>query len=157
MLPHIHLILGKDYAERVLPSLGNEVLKATVAQYNADQLLTQRETVCSAIKEALTRRAIEFNIILEDVSITHLTFGTEFTKAVELKQVQHQEAEKAKFVVMRNEEEMKASVIKAEGEAEAAKLISDTTKLYGKSLIELRKIETAKYIASSLANNQNIS
>ncbi len=35
----------QDYDERVLPSIGNEVLKAIVAQYNADQLLTMREKV----------------------------------------------------------------------------------------------------------------
>ena len=39
-LSEIHTNLGPDYAERVLPSIGNEVLKATVAQFNADQLLT---------------------------------------------------------------------------------------------------------------------
>lgn len=35
--------LGVDYDQRVIPSIGNEVLKSVVAQYNADQLLTQRE------------------------------------------------------------------------------------------------------------------
>jgi hypothetical protein len=33
--------LGLDWDERVLPSIGNEVLKAVVAQYQAEQLLTQ--------------------------------------------------------------------------------------------------------------------
>ena len=37
--------LGTDWEERVLPSIGNEVVKAVVAQYNAEQLITQRETV----------------------------------------------------------------------------------------------------------------
>ena len=45
------------------------------------------------------RRASEFNILLEDVSLTHLTFGTEFTKAVEAKQVAQQDAERARFIV----------------------------------------------------------
>ena len=37
--------LGLDYEERVLPSIGNEVLKAVVAQYDADELITMREQV----------------------------------------------------------------------------------------------------------------
>jgi prohibitin 1 len=45
------------------------------------------------------KRAREFNLRLEDVSITHLSFGQEFTNAVEQKQVAQQEAERARFIV----------------------------------------------------------
>ena len=34
-----------DYDERVLPSIGNEVLKSIVAQFDAAELITQREVV----------------------------------------------------------------------------------------------------------------
>ena len=39
--PSVSQNLGTDWDERVLPSIGNEVLKAVVAQYQAEQLLTQ--------------------------------------------------------------------------------------------------------------------
>ena len=86
-LPKIYRTLGTDYDERVLPSIVNEVLKGVVAQYNAASLLTNRETVSLTIRRNLTERAKEFNIIMEDVSITELHFGHEFTQAVEAKQV----------------------------------------------------------------------
>ena len=113
-LPKIYQNLGMDYDERVLPSIGNEVLKSIVAQFDAAELITQREVVCreswmevaretnkncisfffwqvsSRIREDLLQRAGEFNIQLEDVSITHLTFGKEFTQAVEAKQIAQQ-------------------------------------------------------------------
>lgn len=55
--------------------------------------------VSARIREELIKRAGEFNILLEDVSLTHLTFGREFTKAVEEKQIAQQDAERAKFIV----------------------------------------------------------
>ena len=45
-LPKIYQSLGLDYDERVLPSIGNEVLKSIVAQFDAAELITQREVVC---------------------------------------------------------------------------------------------------------------
>lgn len=44
-LSNIYSRLGLDYDERVLPSIGNEVLKATVAQFDAGEIITQRELV----------------------------------------------------------------------------------------------------------------
>jgi prohibitin 1 len=44
-LPQIFSTLGLDYDDRVLPSITNEVLKAVVAQFDAGELITQREMV----------------------------------------------------------------------------------------------------------------
>lgn len=148
--------LGIDYDERVLPSIGNEVLKAIVAQFDAAELITQREAVSNRIRTDLLKRAQEFNIALEDVSITHMTFGKEFTKAVEQKQIAQQEAERARFIVEKAEQERQANVIRAEGEAEAADTISRAIAKSGDGLVMIRRIETQKDIAEALADNPNI-
>ena len=54
-----------------------------------------------------------------------------------------QKAEKAKFDVLRNEWEQKAMILRAEGEAEAATLISVAIEENGTGLLAMRKIETA--------------
>mmetsp|Transcript_1314 Transcript_1314/g.1577 ORF Transcript_1314/g.1577 Transcript_1314/m.1577 type:complete len:279 (+) Transcript_1314:280-1116(+) len=155
-LPKIYQDIGLDFDERVLPSIGNEVLKAVVAQYNADQLLTMREKVSRQIADTLTQRAKNFHLILDDVSITHLTFGKDFTIAVEQKQVALQEAERSKFVVMKAEQEKQVRVIEAEAEAEAAHLISSAINKHGRGLIEVRRIDAAVDVAQSLSTNRQV-
>jgi len=156
-LSQIYRTLGLDYDERVLPSIGNEVLKATVAQFDAAELITQREVVSSRIREDLLKRAREFNIELDDVSITHMTFGKEFTQAVEAKQVAQQEAERAKFIVERSEQERQAAVIRAEGEGEAATIISRALDRAGEGLVQMRRIEAQRDIATTLSKSRNVS
>lgn len=155
-LPIIYRTLGEDFDERVLPSIVNEVLKATVAQFDADQLLTQREKVSRQIREALNERAAQYHLQLDDVSITHLMFSKEFTTAIESKQVAQQDAERSKFVVMKAEQEAKAAIIKAEGEGEAAELISAALKANGPAMIEVKRIEAARDIAATLSSSRNV-
>merc|ERR1712113_174483 len=153
-LPEIYRSLGPDFDEKVLPSIVNEVLKSVVAQYNAAQLLMQRELVSRMIRQRLVERANDFHILLDDVAITHLNFSPEYEKAVEQKQVAQQQAERARYLVLKAQEEKKKTIIHAEGEKESAQMIGDAMKA-NPGFIELRRIEKAKEISGLLATSSN--
>ena len=89
------------------------------------------------------------------VAITDLKFGKEFTAAIESKQVAEQDAERARFLVEKSEQEKRAAIIRAEGESQAAKVISEALHS-SPALVELRRIEAAKDIADTLSKSRNV-
>jgi prohibitin 2 len=68
-LPDIYRRLGMDYDKRIFESLVFEICGAVIAQFNASQLINQRDTISMNMRQRLIERAREFFIDVDDVSI----------------------------------------------------------------------------------------
>ena len=106
------------------------------------------------IRRDLVERAKDFNIILDDVSITDLSFSPQYTAAVESKQVAQQEAQRAAFLVERAVQERQQRIVASEGEAKAATLLGEAMS-ENVGYLKLRRIRAAQKVARVIAQSQN--
>lgn len=123
---NIYKNIGTDYYNTVIIPCITESTKVITAKYSAEDLVSERTNLASAIEEELTSKLALFNVELVSTSIEDMDFTDAFTNAVEEKQVAQQnklraetEAERLKI-----EAEAEAEVKRIEAQAEAdAKLI----------------------------------
>ncbi|KAL1790605.1 prohibitin [Sigmodon hispidus] len=71
-------------------------------------------------------------------------------------QVAQQEAERARFMVEKAEQQKNAPIILAKCDSKVAELIANSLATAGDGLIELRKLEAAEDIAYQLSHSPNI-
>ena len=134
----IYQTIGVEFKERIIDPAIQEVTKAVSAKYSAEELITKRPAVSTAMKEALTERLMASNIAVDAVSIVTFSFSKVFMDAIEAKQTAEQHALKAKRDLDRIKIEAEQKVTAATAEAEALRLQKMNISA---DLIELRKIE----------------
>src|SRR6266536_3052175 len=109
---------GEPYDNLIAPRV-QEALKEVAASMSAEQIVKKREDVkIKALELARTKIGTNFLEVV-DLVLYNLTLSPELEQAIELKMVQEQEAEKAKFTQLKAQIEADTAVIRAKGEAEA--------------------------------------
>ncbi|MGL6340426.1 MAG: prohibitin family protein [Waterburya sp.] len=112
--------------ERIIEPAVEEVLKAVMAEYTAEEIITQRRQVKAEVDTFLTERLTPYHLAVDDISLVHVHFSERFGEAVETKQIAEQEAKRAGFMAIKAAKEAQAKVNLAKGEAEAQGLIQTT-------------------------------
>ncbi|MBD2022050.1 prohibitin family protein [Leptolyngbya sp. FACHB-36] len=120
--------IGDEVAiiDHIIDPAVEEVLKAVMAQYTAEEIITKRGAVKAAVDDQLKLRLANYHIDVDDISLVHVRFSQRFRDAVEAKQVAEQDAKRAEFLAQRAMREAEAKVNLAKGEAEAQRLIRET-------------------------------
>jgi regulator of protease activity HflC (stomatin/prohibitin superfamily) len=115
-----------EIVDRIINPAIEEVLKAVMAKYTAEELITNRGEVKAGVDSLLTTRLTNYHIAVDDISLVHVHFSERFDEAVEAKQIAEQEAKRAEFVAQKATKEAEAKVNIAKGEAEAQRLVRET-------------------------------
>jgi regulator of protease activity HflC (stomatin/prohibitin superfamily) len=115
-----------EIVNRIINPAIEEVLKAVMAKYTAEELITNRGEVKAGVDSLLTTRLTNYHIAVDDISLVHVHFSERFDEAVEAKQIAEQEAKRAEFVALKASKEAEAKVNLAIGEAEAQRLVRET-------------------------------
>ena len=134
----IYRSLRRDYEYRVIQPYIQEAVKSTTANYNAEELITQRPAVRNALQQVVSERLKPLGMNVVQLSITDFQFSSAFQQAIEAKVTAVQQALEAENALQRVEFEAKQQVARARAEAEGLRLQKANIT---KDLIELRKIE----------------
>ena len=147
----IYKTIGTGYFNTVISPRIQEAVKSVIAQYNAENLIANREKLSAEVKEILLEKLALYNIEVLDASIENLDFSDVFTAAVEAKQVAEQTKLKTQIeqeqAIIIAEAEAKRAVIEAEAAAEVKKVEADA-KLYATE----KEAEANAKLAASLTD-----
>ncbi len=130
--------VGAEFKSRVIDPQVQEAVKAISAKYTAEELITKRPQVRDDIKEAMTARLREFDIVVDEFNIIDFAFSDEFNKAIEAKQTAEQNALKAERDLVRIKTEAQQMVTRAKAESDSQRLQRETITPI---LLQLRAIE----------------
>src|ERR671939_956794 len=132
----IYQQLGADYADRIIAPTIQESVKASVAKFNAEELITKRETAKAVIAQAIRNTLSTRDITVETVFITDFKFSEAFANQVEQKVVAFQKCLTeqnnlraiqvvANQTVVQAQAQARSNVARAQGESQAIKIITD--------------------------------
>lgn len=133
--------VGVDYKSIIVEPAIQEAMKATVANYTAEELITKRNEVSEFALDKLSPKLQENGITLTSLNILDLSFSEEFDTAVEQKQIVEQETQKAQYELEKAKVENQKKIENAQADAEVmAAQNSQITDNY----LRLKEIENQK-------------
>ena len=133
--------VGVDYKNIIVEPAIQSVMKDSVANFTAEELITKRSEVAQFALDKLTEKFQNSGITLTGLDILDLSFSEEFDTAVEQKQIVEQETQKAQYELEKARVENQKKIENAQADAEVmAAQNSQITDNY----LRLKEIENQK-------------
>lgn len=128
----------QNIVSKIIAPQTQESFKIAAARRTVEEAITKRNELKQDFDEALGERLNKYGILVLDTSVVDLNFSTEFSKAVEEKQIAEQRAQRAVYIAREAEQEAEATINRAKGQAEAQRLLRETltSELLQKQAIE---------------------
>ncbi|HYT45489.1 MAG TPA: prohibitin family protein, partial [Methylomirabilota bacterium] len=135
----IYQQLGVDYADRIIAPTIQESVKASVAKFNAEELITKRAIAKAVIAQTIGNTLSARDIVVETIFITDFAFSQAFSNQIEAKVVAFQkyltEQNNLKAIqvvanqtVVQAQAAARSNIAKAGGESQAIKIITEQLK-----------------------------
>ena len=133
--------MRQEYESRIIQPFIQEAVKSTTANFEAEQLITQRPRVKAELQDLITIRLAPLGIGVIELSITDFRFTQVFQDSIEAKVRAVQQALEAENALRRVEFEAQQAIVKATAEAKGLELqkVQITAQL-----LELRQIEVQR-------------
>lgn len=116
----------QNIVSKIIAPQTQESFKVAAARRTVEEAITRREELKQDFDIALGDRLNKYGILVLDTSVVDLTFSSEFSHAVEEKQIAEQRAQRAVYIAQEAEQEAEANVNRAKGQAEAQRLLRET-------------------------------
>jgi regulator of protease activity HflC (stomatin/prohibitin superfamily) len=143
--PKLYATVGHGFENVIIVPAIQESVKAVVAQYSAEELITKRQIVSTSISEKLTEKISANGLVIDIFNITNLDFSTAFNAAIEAKQTAQQEALKAEQDLNRIKIEAEQTVVNAQARANATKAQADAD-AYSIKVIQEQLAQSEAYL-----------
>lgn len=148
--------VGKDYKSRVIDPAIQEAVKASIAKYTAEELITKRQLVKDEVKTILAERLAREYINVDEVSIVNFDFSKSFNEAIEAKVTAEQSALAAKNKLEQVKFEAEQRVAQASAEAEAIRIQAQAvTQQGGEDYVNLQWIQKWNGVLPSTMLGEN--
>ncbi len=125
----------ENIVSKIIAPQTQESFKIAAARRTVEEAITKRNELKEDFDTALGERLDKYGIIVLDTSVVDLAFSPEFSRAVEEKQIAEQRAQRAVYVAQEAEQEAQAEINRAQGKAEAQRLLAETLKAQGGALV----------------------